>query len=120
MRLGLTDDQLAIKEVFAGFFGKESTTAVVRAAEPGGFDANLWRRVCETGAPGMGVDERAGGGGSTLGDLAVVAEEFGRSIAPIPLLDHQVAARALARLGQARSDVTNGETIAAVALRPAV
>jgi hypothetical protein len=51
MRLGLTDDQLAIKEVFAGFFGKESSPAVVRAAEPGGFDADLWRRVCETGAP---------------------------------------------------------------------
>ena len=34
MRLGLTDDQLAIKEVFAGFFGKESSPAVVRAASP--------------------------------------------------------------------------------------
>ncbi|MEO5837407.1 MAG: acyl-CoA dehydrogenase family protein [Acidimicrobiales bacterium] len=120
MRLGLTDDQLAIKEVFAGFFGKESTPAVVRAAEPGGFDSKLWRRVCETGAPGMGVDERAAGGGATLGDLAVVAEEFGRSIAPIPLIDHQVTARALASLGTARSDVTDGETVAAFALRPAV
>jgi alkylation response protein AidB-like acyl-CoA dehydrogenase len=120
MRLGLTDDQLAIKEVFAGFFGKESTPAVVRAAEPGGFDPNLWRRVCETGAPGMGVAEDAGGGGASLGDLAVVAEEFGRSIAPIPLIDHQVAARALARVGGARSGVTDGETLAAFALRPAV
>ena len=120
MRLGLTDDQLAIKEVFAGFFGKESTTAVVRAAQPGGFDANLWRRVCETGAPGMGVGDGSGGGGASLGDLAVVAEEFGRSIAPIPLVDHQVAARALALLQQARTDVTDGETIASLALRPAV
>jgi alkylation response protein AidB-like acyl-CoA dehydrogenase len=120
MRLGLTDDQLAIKEVFAGFFGKESNPAAVRAAEPGGFDAKLWRRVCETGAPGMGVDERSGGGGSTLGDLAVVAEEFGRAIAPIPLLDHQVAARMLARFDQGRDDVTDGETLAALALRPAV
>jgi alkylation response protein AidB-like acyl-CoA dehydrogenase len=120
MRLGLTDDQLAIKEVFAGFFGKQSTPAVVRAAEPGGFDANLWRRVCETGAPGMGVAERLGGGGASLGDLAVVAEEFGRNIAPIPLIDHQVAARTLATLDQARTDVTDGETIASLALRPAV
>ena len=119
MRLGLTDDQLAIKEVFAGFFAKESSTAVVRAAEPGGFDANLWRRLCETGAPGMGVAESAGGGGASLGDLTVVAEEFGRSIAPVPLVDHQVAARALA-LHQARADVTDGETIASLALRPAV
>ena len=119
MRLDLTDDQLAIKEVFAGFFGKESSPAVVRAAQPGGFDANLWRRVCETGAPGMGVGEASGGGGASLGDLAVVAEEFGRSIAPIPLVDHQVAARALALLDQSRADVTDGETIASLALRPA-
>lgn len=120
MRLGLTDDQLAIKEVFAGFFGKESTPAVVRAAEPGGFDAKLWRRVCETGAPGMGVGEAMGGGGASLGDLAVVAEEFGRSIAPIPLIDHQVAARTLATVDMARTDVTDGETLASLALRPAV
>jgi alkylation response protein AidB-like acyl-CoA dehydrogenase len=118
MRLGLTDDQLAIKEVFAGFFEKESTPAVVRAAQPGGFDANLWRRLCETGAPGMGVAEAAGGGGSTLGDLAVVAEEFGRCIAPIPLIDHQVAARALAALDHSHTGVTDGEIIASLALRP--
>ena len=36
-------------------------------AEPGGFDADLWRRVCETGAPGMGVAESAGGGGAVAG-----------------------------------------------------
>jgi alkylation response protein AidB-like acyl-CoA dehydrogenase len=120
MRLGLTDDQLAIKEVFAGFFGKESTSAVVRAAEPGGFDANLWRRVRETGAPGMGLAESAGGGGAELSDLAVVAEEFGRGIAPVPLVDHQVAARALAAHGHATAEVVDGETIAALALRPAV
>jgi alkylation response protein AidB-like acyl-CoA dehydrogenase len=120
MRLGLTDDQLAIKEVFAGFFAKESSPAVVRAAEPGGFDADLWRRASETGAPGMGVGEAFGGGGSTLGDLAVVAEEFGRCIAPIPLIDHQVAARLLASLDQPRADVTDGAVIASLALRPAV
>ena len=119
MRLGLTDDQLAIKEVFAGFFEKESSPAVVRAAQPGGFDPKLWRRICETGAPGMGVAEATGGGGSSLGDLAVVAEEFGRCIAPIPLIDHQVAARALAILGHAHAGVTDGEVIASLALRPA-
>jgi alkylation response protein AidB-like acyl-CoA dehydrogenase len=120
MQLGLTDDQLAIREVFAGFFGKESTPAVVRASEPGGFDARLWGRVRETGAPGMGVAESAGGGGASLGDLLVVAEEFGRNIAPVPLIDHQVAARALAANGHPVAAVTDGDLIAALALRPSV
>jgi alkylation response protein AidB-like acyl-CoA dehydrogenase len=66
----------------------------------------------------MGVAEAAGGGGSTLGDLAVVAEEFGRCIAPIPLIDHQVAARALAALDHSHTGVTDGEIIASLALRP--
>ena len=119
MRLGLTDDQETIKEVFGGFFAKESPTKVVRAAEPGGFDPDLWRRASETGAPGMGVAEAAGGGGASLVDLAVVAEEFGRAIAPIPLIDHQVAARALAVAGHASNAVTDGATVATLALRPA-
>jgi alkylation response protein AidB-like acyl-CoA dehydrogenase len=119
MRLGLTDDQQAIKEVFAGFFGKESAIPVVRAAEPGGFDAALWRRLCETGAPGMGVVEADGGGGASLSDLMVVAEELGKSIAPVPLIDHQVAARLLATTGHPRADINDGTAIAALSLRPA-
>ena len=119
MRLGHTEDQEAIQEVFAGFFAKESPISVVRAAEPGGFNGALWGRLCETGAPGMGVSESAGGGGASLVDLAIVAEELGRSIAPVPLIDHQVAARLLAATGHNSAEVTEGGAIASLALRPA-
>ncbi len=112
--LGLSPDQESIAELFDGFFANEAPPAVARAAEPLGFDRGLWEKVVELGAPGMGSSESVGGGGASLGDLVVVAESFGRSIAPIPLVDHLAA---LAVLEDA--DLVAGEAIAAVALHPA-
>lgn len=114
MDLGLSDDQRAIEEVFSSFFKKEAPPSVARAAEPLGFDRSLWQRLLETGAPGMGAPEAAGGGGTGLSDLVVVAEAFGRSIAPVPLVEHVVAARVWPQ-----PDVVAGEAIATIALHPA-
>jgi len=113
--LGLSPDQESIAELFDGFFAKESPTSVARAAEPLGFDRALWDKVVELGAPGMGSAVEVGGGGASLGDLVVLAECFGRAIAPIPLVDHLAA---LAVLDDA--DLVAGTALAAVALHPAV
>lgn len=120
MDLDLTDDQEAIREVFAGFFAAEAGPNQARGAEPLGFDSAAWQRLLETGAPGMGVPEEAGGGGGGLADLAVVAEEAGAHIAPVPIIDHMVTARLLARLGALDDDVLAGTVVAGIALSPAV
>ena len=86
MNLGLSEDQLAIEDAFTRFFVKESPPAVVRAAEPLGFDRDVWDRLVDMGAPGMGVAAESGGGGATLSDLVVVAEAVGHAIAPVPLI----------------------------------
>ena len=112
--LGLSPDQESIAELFDGFFANESPPSVARSAEPLGFDRELWTKVVELGAPGMGSAETIGGGGASLSDLVIVAECVGRSIAPIPLVDHLAA---LAVLTDA--DFVAGESIAAVSLRPA-
>src|SRR6056297_703650 len=112
--LGLTSDQEAIQELFDGFFAKEAPPEVARAAEPLGFDRDLWHKVVELGAPGMGAAEDVGGGGASLADLVVVAESYGRAIAPLPLVEHMAAARAWSQ-----PDVVAGDAIATVALRPA-
>jgi len=114
VQLGLSDDEQAIAEAFAGFFTQEAPPAVARAAEPLGFDAALWARLRETGAPGMGVPEDQGGGGATLADLAVVAERLGRAIAPVPFVEHAVAARLFGA-----PDVLAGDAVATISLRPA-
>ena len=112
--LGLSADQEAIAELFDGFFAKECPPPVARAAEPLGFDRDLWDKLVELGAPGMGSPEASGGGGATISDLVVVAEALGRAIAPVPLVDHWAA---LSVLDDA--DLVAGEAIAAVSIRPA-
>ena len=112
--LGLSADQEAIGELFNGFFANEAPASVARASEPLGFDRDLWDKVVELGAPGLGSDPELGGGGASLGDLVVVAEALGRAIAPIPLVDHLAALGVLTD-----ADVIAGEAIAAVAVRPA-
>jgi alkylation response protein AidB-like acyl-CoA dehydrogenase len=116
VQLGLSDDEQAIADAFAGFFTQEAPPAVARSAEPLGFDAALWARLRETGAPGMGLPEDLGGGGATLADLAVVAEALGRAIAPVPLVEHVVAARLFPT---PPPDVASGDSVATLSLRPA-
>ena len=114
VELGLDSDQQAIAELFDGFFAKEAPPSVARAAEPFGFDRDLWRKLVELGAPGMGSTESSGGGGASTNDLVVVAEAVGRAIAPVPLIDHLAA---LAVVDDA--DLVAGEAIAALSVRPA-
>jgi alkylation response protein AidB-like acyl-CoA dehydrogenase len=70
----------------------------VRAAEPLGFDKALWDQLGEMGVVAMAVDDDHGGWGASLLDLALVAEQHGRAVAPAPMVEAQVAARLLARL----------------------
>lgn len=106
MRLQFTEDEQAIHEAFAAFFAKECTTEAVRKAAPLGFCRDLWQKLCETGAPGMALPESCGGGGADLRELGIVAGLAGSSIAPVPLVEHAVASRLLARLAEAGTDLT--------------
>jgi alkylation response protein AidB-like acyl-CoA dehydrogenase len=65
------------------------------------------------GATTMALPESVGGDGATLVDLTLVAEEIGRSLAPVPWIDHVCAARLLARLGALQPDGVNGKQLAA-------
>jgi alkylation response protein AidB-like acyl-CoA dehydrogenase len=117
----LSEEQQQIAAVFSGFFEHESTSDVVRAAEPLGFDADLWTLATGSGIVSMALPESVGGDGATLVDLALVAEPYGRSVAPIPLIDAVVAARLLARAGAPGSvlePILTGARLATIALHP--
>ncbi|MGV0790674.1 acyl-CoA dehydrogenase family protein [Mycolicibacterium sp. XJ1819] len=101
MDLSVSDEQRQLVDAFAAVYRRESTSQRVRAAEPLGFDAKLWQSLTATGLVDMAVDEAAGGGGASELDLALIAEQFGRAIASAPVVETQVAARLLARCGDA-------------------
>jgi alkylation response protein AidB-like acyl-CoA dehydrogenase len=111
MDLALTEDQQAIQELYATFLAKECPTAVVRDAEPLGFAPALWDRLGETGVASLGLS-----GGVGLSELVVVAEEMGRAAAPVPFVEHTVAARLLERTGALTDDVADGRAVATLAL----
>lgn len=93
-----TEEQEALVASFAALLARSSTPERVRAAEvAGGVDADLWRTLLDTGAVTMAVPEAQGGWGASLLDLALVAEQLGRAAAPAPVVEAQVAARALGR-----------------------
>lgn len=111
----LSEDHVDLQTAYRQFFKTHSDIEALRAAEPSGFDKSLWERLCAMGATTMALPESVGGDGATLVDLTLVAEELGRSLAPVPWIDHVVAARLLARLGALESeDIVNGTQLVAI------
>lgn len=111
----LSEDHVDLQTAYRQFFKTHSDIEAVRAAEPSGFDKSLWERLCAMGATTMALPESVGGDGATLVDLTLLAEELGRSLAPVPWIDHVVAARLLARLGALESeDIVNGTQLVAI------
>ena len=127
MNLDFTDDQEALRRTVREFFEKESPIAVVRASEPLGFDATLWRKVVDLGLPSIAVPEDRGGGGAGLVDLAIAAECLGQSLAPVPLIEAAVANNLLASVAGGAdaaseslvSAAVAGDLLATFALHPA-
>ncbi|MGH3560738.1 MAG: acyl-CoA dehydrogenase family protein, partial [Mycobacterium sp.] len=107
----LTEDHTALQEAYKQFFATHCSIETVRAAEASGFDKSLWERLCAMGATTMALPESVGGDGATLVDLTLVAEEIGRSLAPVPWIDHVCAARLLAGLGASTPDIVDGRRV---------
>lgn len=95
----LTEEQQELRDAARQFFDRECPLDRVRAADVDGFDANLWGQVCGLDLQAIGLPEAHGGVGGDLVDLALVVEERGRTIAPVPLVEQVVVLRALANIG---------------------
>ncbi len=104
MQLNLTSDQEFFRDTTAKFLTEHATPAELRRLrdEPDGFDARYWEHGAELGWTSLLVTEERGGGsisGDGLGDLALVADAFGRHAAPGPLVPTNIVAGALSDQG---------------------
>ncbi|MBV2363268.1 acyl-CoA dehydrogenase family protein [Streptomonospora nanhaiensis] len=84
-------------------------------------DTALWKELADIGVAGLPVAEELGGAGAGLRESAVVAEELGRCVAPVPFLGSAVlATTALLEAGaEAEGDIAalaSGEAVAALAV----
>lgn len=119
----LNDEQVSIRESFARFFAENSKSERVRRSEPLGFDADLWTKLAELGVVSMRLPEDKGGVGGSLVDLTLIAEEAGRTAAPVTIPEAAAAILPISMAGDdgAKSrleEVCSGQTVATVALSP--
>jgi len=93
----LSEDQRALKEAAAGLLAGHCPTSRLRAlaAEGHRLDAELWRALAGQGWLAVEVPEVDGGLGLGLVELAVLGEEVGRSLAPVPFAGTVLVAGAL-------------------------
>jgi alkylation response protein AidB-like acyl-CoA dehydrogenase len=92
------DEQNALREAVSGLlaraYGDSEARRRVTAADPG-FDEKTWARLAEMGLLGLPFPEESGGMGAGPVEVAVVAEEIGRVIAPEPYVEAVVLAGGL-------------------------
>jgi len=110
--------RLSIRDVFRA---ECSPRAVLHHIEGGGgVHETLWKQAGSLGWTSLALPEAFGGLGLGLDALAVLYEEAGRAVAPIPLLATLLAADVIARTGSPEQQerwlrsIAGGSTIAAV------
>lgn len=87
MDLELSDDEAALRDNVRSVLAGICSPSVVRSVYEGdGAPDRLWAQMVELGWPALAIDERHGGLGLGFVELALVAEELGRAVAPGPLL----------------------------------
>jgi alkylation response protein AidB-like acyl-CoA dehydrogenase len=111
-----SSEALLFASTAQAFLEKEAPLSRVRElhAANTSFDAEWWRRAAELGWAGLLVPEKLGGGsvsGDGVADLALIAEQIGKTVAPGPL--HPVST-VLAGLVDAENAEGHSDTIEAL------
>jgi alkylation response protein AidB-like acyl-CoA dehydrogenase len=76
--------------------GRVRAVAYEKERAQRGFDAQLWKVLCDqVGVAAIGLPEDLGGGGYGASALGVVAHELGRALAPVPFIASTVFATGL-------------------------
>jgi alkylation response protein AidB-like acyl-CoA dehydrogenase len=103
MDFELSEDQRALGQAARDLLDDAAAVDRVRAAlgAPAGYDETLWKQIGEQGWLAIGVPEDAGGLGLGFVEVAVLAEEIGRHVAPAPFVSTALAISALTAGGEA-------------------
>jgi len=111
----------AVRGLLARAYSDSEQRRAVVKAEPG-FDEKTWARLAEMGLLGLPFAEEDGGMGAGPVEVAIVAEEIGRVLAPEPFIETVVLAGGLvAAVGTAEQKseilggISEGTTIAVFA-----
>jgi len=90
MDFSFDDDQRATAELAGQILRDGSANDALRALERSGaprFDRGLWKKLAEAGLLGVAIPESQGGAGMGFLALALLAEQAGRTVAAVPLIE---------------------------------
>lgn len=117
MQLALSDEQGMLQDTLARLLEKHCTLARLGASEPLGFDRELWDELWALGIPSLRAPDE---GDASLMHAIVVAEQAGRNLVPVPLIEAIVVRRLMAQLAAGScpwlADARGGQDVIALAL----
>jgi alkylation response protein AidB-like acyl-CoA dehydrogenase len=128
MDFAFNEEQQDLQGLVEKVLGGELTLDRLKEVEAGddNFDRELWKKLADAGVLGIAVPEAQGGGGYGFLEAALVLEQIGRTVAPVPYYATVVlGALPIARFGtDAQQDallpgVVAGDTILSAALAEA-
>lgn len=115
MDFDLSEDQQALRDAASALLAARCPPERVRAmADTDGFDTELWAAMVDQGWVGVATPERLGGLGLGLVEAAVLLEQTGAHLAPVPFAQQLLAVATLADTPWG-PDLLAGETIATAA-----
>ena len=127
MSVSFTEDQEELRRYARQWLDDRAPIDEVRRIMESseGFDRDQWREMAELGWLGIATPEEYGGAGYGFAELAVLAEEMGRSLYPSPFLSSVVVGAGLVgRLGddsqkrKVLGGIVSGSSTLAVAVPP--
>ena len=124
MNFDFSDEQRMLRDQSRRLLSEVSDFQTVRKMlqthQP--FNSDLWRQVAEMGWPAVAIGEEQGGLGLGMLELCVLAEELGRTLAPVPFQSTVLLAAELLKLSAAPEAepllqaIASGEAIVASGL----
>jgi 3-oxocholest-4-en-26-oyl-CoA dehydrogenase beta subunit len=101
----LTEDQVSLQKLVREVLADNATHEHLKRLEADSwsvFDRDLWRQLAQAGVTGIAVPESAGGAGLGFVEVALVLEQIGRAVAPVPAASSLVTGYVLGKHDVAR------------------
>ena len=95
MDFSFSDEQEAIAGLAKQILGDKATLERMTELEKGAgprFDPELWQEMATAGLVGIAVPEQYGGAGLGFLELALIAEQVGATVAPVPFIETAIMA----------------------------